>query len=136
MRCANDAACAENHDWPSAFGTWRRGCLRCLLIALFVAFCLRVVRLLHGLSLYDWITSWFRDVRSESLCPVLIRLRPSFCSRYFKIVDSGGCRAKDVCALVVAEVCKIVAEDLPPLGVAGGYKRHGPIRADHEAIGP
>src|ERR1700736_4885993 len=52
----------------------------------------------------------------------------------FQIVDSGGRRAEEVCALVIAEVCKIVSEGLPPLRVAGGYETHGPIRAGHQAV--
>src|SRR6202040_664265 len=53
--------------------------------------------------------------RSESLCPVRVRLRPSFLFPHFQVVDSGGCGAEEVCALVVAEVCEIISQQLPPL---------------------
>src|SRR5260370_38400360 len=53
----------------------------------------------------------------------------------FEIVDSDDGRAEEVCVCVVAEVCKIVPEDLPPVDVAGGYQAHGPIGAGHQAIG-
>src|SRR6266550_6073359 len=53
----------------------------------------------------------------------------------FQIVGSGGCCTEDVCALVVAEVCEIVSEDLPPLGISAGYEAYGPIGAGHKAIG-
>src|SRR6267154_2236938 len=58
MRGTNNAACAENHDWSRCFGPRRRGCLCCLAITLFVACHLRVrlVFLLHGRSLYNWIS--------------------------------------------------------------------------------
>jgi hypothetical protein len=46
---------------------------------------------------------------------------------YFQIVDSGRRRTKNVCALIVAEVRKVAAKDLPPLRVSAGYETYRPI---------
>ena len=53
----------------------------------------------------------------------------------FEIVDSGGGGTEDVCPLVVAEVYEKVSEQLPPLGVFGGYEANRPVGAGHQAAG-
>src|SRR6201987_1158364 len=82
-----------------------------------------------------------RDVDEGSGMSIRVAL-PGSCTAmaftvfsYFQIVDSGCCRSEDVCALVIAEVRKEVAEKLPPLHVVGGHQAYGPIGACQQALG-
>src|SRR5882757_3990693 len=76
-----------------------------------------------------------RDVEEGSGMSISVAL-PGSCTAtaftlfsYFQIVDSGCCRAEDLCALVIAEVLKVVAEEPPPFHVIRGHQAHGPVGA-------
>src|SRR5438270_6736558 len=78
MRGTNNAACAQNHDGPQRLREWGRCSLCCLAIALLVACHLRVrlIFLLHGRSLYNWMSKRPYYVRAP--CSLYQRDRGSF----------------------------------------------------------
>lgn len=49
------------------------------------------------------------------------------CFDLFQCVDARGVCAEDFFAVFRSEVCEVVAEGLPPVGVGGRYEADGPV---------